>query len=159
MVNSILVLVSTAIAAVISLFVGHVLGYREDLACALGGISGIIVSSCTLWTLQIKTDPCTDNAACTRYTVTAYLAISMLIFGFIGWLTGYVHDHGAKAGALTGSLGGGILAILIPIINRERLFVNNIPVLVVAMCVMIALLGTIIWVMYFTDMRYWYELS
>ncbi len=159
MTNSILVLLSTAIAAAFALCVGHVFGYREDLACALGGLSGLILSNITFRNSRSKTEPFQVNTAWTKYTITAYSATFVLIFGFIGWLTGYLHDHGAKAGALSGSLGGGILAILVPMIRRERLLGNMIPVLVVTMSIMIALLGTVVWIMYFTEMQYWYEFS
>ncbi len=114
--NSILVLFTTAISAAITLCIGHVLGYREDLACALGGLFGIVVSNSMLWGFRTKADPHTDNAECTKSIqfISAYVAMSVLIFGFIGWLTGYLHDHGAKAGALSGSLGGGILRFSYP---------------------------------------------
>ncbi len=159
MTNSVLVLLSTAIAAALALCIGHVLGFREDLACALGGLSGLILSSITLRNSRIKTDPSKVNSQWTKYAIAAYFAIFVLIFSFIGWLTGYLHDHGAKAGALSGSLGGGILAILVPMIRRERLLGNMIPVLVVTMSILIALLGTVVWIMYFTEMQYWYEFS
>jgi hypothetical protein len=159
--SSLLVLVSTAIAALIALCAGHALGYREDVACAIGGLVGLVVSNTLLPHARKSVDP--GEIRQTRTTsiphVSAYVLIPVASFAFIGWLTGHLHYHGSKAGALSGSLGGAILAILVPLVRGESFLAIKKGVLVVIMFVLLAALGAVVWVMYFTEMRYWAEFS
>ncbi|MFO0812135.1 MAG: hypothetical protein U0796_02890 [Gemmatales bacterium] len=158
---SLLVLASTAAAAVVALCAGHAFGYREDVACAAGGLVGLVVSNALLPHVRKSADPNDIRLARTASIplIAVYVLIPVVSFAFIGWLTGHLHDHGSKAGALSGSLGGAILAVLVPLVRGESFLALKKGVLVFIVFVLIAMLGAVVWVMYFTEMRYWYELS
>jgi hypothetical protein len=159
--SSLLVLLSTAIAAAVALCAGHALGYREDVACAAGGLVGLVVSSTLLPHVRKGVDSSGIRRARTASIplVSVYVLIPVVSFAFIGWLTGHLHYHGSKAGAISGSLGGAILAVLVPLVRGESFLAVKKGALVAVVFVLIALLGAVVWVMYFTEMRYWHEFS
>jgi hypothetical protein len=137
------------------------LGCREDVACAVGGIIGLVVSNTLLPHVRKSVDPSEirENRSASTPLVSVYVLFSVVSFAFIGWLTGHLHNHGSRAGALSGSLGGAILAVLVPLVRGESFLTLKKRVIVVIVFVLSALLGAVVWAMYFTDMRYWYELS
>ena len=49
----------------------------------------------------------------------AYGVFAISYFAFVGWLAGYLHDHGELAGTVCGGLGGYILAVSVPAMHRS----------------------------------------
>jgi hypothetical protein len=74
-------------------------------------------------------------------------------FAFVGWLTGYLHDHGEFAGTVCGGLGGFILAIIVPALHRSSFMaVGRKLQLALSVVALLALLGSV-WAMYAHDFR------
>ena len=161
---AILVLTSTAVVAVAALIIAHLLGCREDVWCAIGGLIGFGLSNAVCRSYWRKSEQ-SDQRSCRAVqsssisTIIAYFFLSMSCFALLGWLTGYLHYHGAKAGAISGGLSGVILAIAVPEFLGCRFLPLRKELVVFVVLVLSFSLAAVVWVMYFTDMKYWHELS
>ncbi len=159
--HSILILAFTAIAAIAALMVGRSFGMREDVACACGGLIGFALSNifCGHKPRQIEASEASAISNATTASIIAYLVFSISCFAFIGWLTGYLHHHGANAGGITGSFGGAILAIVTPQFRGSSIIPLRKEWMIGLVLLLVAMFALVVWAMYFTEMRYWAELS
>ncbi len=159
--HSILILASTAIAAITALIFGRSLGTREDVSCVLGGLIGFAISSIFGGRKPSQIEASDASAICnaTKAAIVAYFAFSISCFAFIGWLTGYLHHHGANAGGITGSLGGAILAIVTPQFRGVSIIPLRKELMIGLILLLTAMFALVVWAMYFTEMKYWAELS
>ncbi len=159
--HPILILAFTAIAAIAVLIIGRSLGIREDVSCAFGGLMASHSRTFSVATSRVQSKQVMIAQFCnaTKASIIAYFVFSIICFAFIGWLAGYLNHHGANAGGITGSLGGAILAIVTPQFRGSSI----IPLRKVLMTGLVLLLTTmfalVVWAMYFTEMKYWAELS
>jgi cyanate permease len=122
--DSVFVLSVTAILSLAGLFIASLVGNREDLGTAVGGVAGFVLAHYTLSERRRpRQQPDQENGSArlsrSPFGAFIYLLFSVAGFSFIGWLTGYVHDHGQLAGALGGGLGGLILATMVPAMQRS----------------------------------------
>ncbi len=159
--HSIFILAFTAIAAIAALIIGRSLGIREDVSCAFGGMIGFTLSNifCGHKPRQIEASDASAICNVTKASIVAYLVFSISGFGFIGWLTGYLHHHGANAGAITGSLAGAILAIVTPQFRGLSIAPLRKELVIGLVLLLTTMFALVVWAMYFTDMKYWVELS
>ncbi len=67
--------------------------------------------------------------------------------------------HGANAGGITGSLGGAILAIVTPQIRGTSIIPLRKELMIGLVLFLSSIIALVVWAMYFTDMKYWAELS
>ncbi len=159
--HSIFILAFTAIAAIAMLILGRALGFREDVSSAFGGLIGFTLSNIFYGHKPRQVAANDASAICnvTKASIVAYFVFSIGCFAFIGWLTGYLHHHGANAGAITGSLGGAILAIVTPQFRGSSIIPLRKEWMIGLVLLLTTMFALVVWAMYFTDMKYWVELS
>jgi hypothetical protein len=159
--QSILILAFTAIAAIAALIIGRSLGTREDVSCAFGGLIGFALSNifCGHKPRQIEPSDASAIRNATKASIIAYFVFWISCFAFIGWLTGYLHHHGANAGGITGSLGGAILAIVTPQFRGTSIIPLRKELMIGLVLLLTTMFALVVWAMYFTEMKYWAELS
>lgn len=155
------ILAFTAIAAIAALITGRSLGFREDVSCAFGGVLGFALTNILCGNKLRETQPSAASAIrnATKASIVAYFVFWISCFASIGWLTGYLHHHGANAGGITGSLGGAILAIITPPFRGTSIIPLRKELMIGLVLLLATMIAWVVWAMYFTDMRYWAELS
>ena len=125
-------------------------GYREDYWSAFGGLMCLGIG----WKLFPATqeewwwDPQFADYLNPGHLLTAYFIMNVVFLAIIGWLTGWIHRHGAFEGAISGGLSGFLLAIIIPLLQGTRLFPFSKPVWIALSFVAFAGLLAIIGAMY-----------
>lgn len=148
-----ILLVTGAFAIAATALAWLVGGKQEDVGCAIGGLVGFLVANAFAFRIRgPEVSGESQNANALRLASPelgfSYGVFAIIYFAFVGWLSGYVHGHGELAGTVCGGLGGYILAVSVPAINRSPFMSAGRP-LQLALCI-IALGGVlmIVFVMY-----------
>jgi hypothetical protein len=114
--QSFYVLFVTGAFAIAATFLAWVWGGKqEDVGSALGGVIGFLLANGVALTFRgpgisgkSQNEKAPESAS--FELGFAYGVFAIIYFAFVGWLAGYLHDHGELAGAVCGGLGGYILA-------------------------------------------------
>lgn len=152
--QSFYILLVTGVFAIAATFLAWVWGGKqEDASCAIGGVAGFLLANGAAFRIRsskVSGESYSENVFECESPVLefAYGVFAIIYFAFVGWLSGYLHDHGELAGTVCGGLGGYILAVSVPAIHRS-LFLSAGRAFQLALCV-IALGGilAIVYVMY-----------
>lgn len=122
---------------------------QEDVSCAIGGVAGFLLANGIAITLH--RDRSRNDEVVTTGSVElgfAYGVFAIFYFAFVGWLSGYLHNHGDLAGTVCGGLGGYILAVGVPAIHRSPFLGGGrrlqLLLAIVAFCGVLA----VVWLMY-----------
>lgn len=128
-------------------------GRQEDAGSAIGGVVGFAIANGVVTTFcRSKAAGESYNQRCSNHASTeagfTYGVFAIAYFAFVGWLTGYLHDHGAFAGTVCGGLGGFIVAIIVPTLYRSSFMAARRKLQLSLSAVALGALLAIVWAMY-----------
>lgn len=124
-------------------------GKQEDVGSAVGGVVGFLLANGVVFTLhrgESRHDGITKAESSELGFAYGVFAISY--FAFVGWLAGYLHNHGELAGTVCGGLGGYILAVSVPAIHRSTFMAASRKLQLALSVVAFAGILAIVWGMY-----------
>jgi cyanate permease len=132
---------------------------QEDVGSAIGGVAGFVFANGiaifyrgSKYRVALRAENSSESDACELGF--AYGVFAIAYFAFVGWLTGYLHDHGDFAGTVCGGLGGYILAVMVPALHQTSfLAARRKQQLAIAVVALGALLR-IVWAMYEREFLY-----
>ncbi len=161
---TLLALISTAVFSCIGLFLAIATGSREDYGSAIGGLSGFCLATGfgLMWLSPLKS---VDESTLTESRWTppnvwgTFYGGSAVVFALIGWLTGYLHQHGQNAGAISGFFGGLLVSLCLAELFRWPLLPFNLALRLTFIIISMLLVLIVVWAMYFTEARFWKALS
>lgn len=146
--------ITGAFAIAATLFAWVYGGKQEDVACAIGGTAGFVVANGIVVVFRKSQGFGESDNTDSHEIGFAYGVFAIALFAFVGWLTGYLHEHGDFAGTVCGGLGGFILAAFVPALHRSR-FMGLGRKLQFALSVLaLGALLKIVWVMYEHEFMY-----
>ena len=141
-----------AIAATLIAWVNG--GKQEDVACAIGGVFGFAIANGMLIVFRKSNSVGESDYTDSPEIGSAYIVCAIAYFAFIGWLTGYLHEHGDFAGAVCGGLGGFILAVFVPALHRLRFMALGRKIQFALSVLALGSLIKIVWAMYEHEFMY-----
>jgi cyanate permease len=152
--QSFYILFVTGAFAIAATFVAWVWGGKqEDVGGAIGGVVGFLLANGVVFTFrgpgvsgETQNEQVLESAA--FELGFAYGVFAIFYFAFVGWLAGYLHDHGDLAGTVCGGLGGYILAVSVPALHRSSFMAVGRKLQLALSVVALGALLTIVWVMY-----------
>ena len=144
------ILLFTGACAIAATFLAWIWGGKqEDVGSAIGGVAGFLIANGMVFRLRggdTRNEKIPESVSSELSFAYGVFAISY--FAFVGWLAGYVHDHGELAGMVCGGLGGFILAVSVPAIHRSPFMAAGRKFQLALSVVALGALLTIVWRMY-----------
>lgn len=128
---------------------------QEDVSCAIGGVAGFLLANGIAFTLR-RSNSREEEVVTAESTEFGFFygLFAIFFFAFVGWLSGYLHNHGDLAGTVCGGLGGYILSVSVPAIHRSSFLAASRRLqFLLAILALCGLIG-IVWVMYKREVFY-----
>ncbi|KAA5546940.1 hypothetical protein FYK55_00505 [Roseiconus nitratireducens] len=123
-------------------------GKQEDVACAIGGVAGFAAANGMVLVFRRFQGVGDSDHVDSPEIGFAYGVFAIAFFSFIGWLTGYLHEHGDFAGTVCGGLGGFILAVIVPTLHRSQFMAWRRKLQLALSVLALGALLKIVWAMY-----------
>lgn len=153
--QSFFVLVFTGAIAIAATLVAWAYGGKqEDVACAIGGVAGFAIANAMVIAFRKSRGIGEPDSAGSPETGFAYGIFAVAFFAFVGWLTGWLHNHGDFAGTICGALGGFILAVFVPALHRSQFMASGRKHQFALSVVALGALLRIVWAMYEHEFMY-----
>ncbi|QEG00752.1 hypothetical protein Mal15_48240 [Stieleria maiorica] len=128
-------------------------GQQEDVGSAIAGGAGFVMANGIA--IRFRGSKVIGDSHSETFSGIAspelgfaYGVFAIAYFAFVGWLTGFLHDHGDFAGTVCGGFGGFILAIIVPAIHRSSFMAAGRKLQLSLSVIALGALLTIVWAMY-----------